>query len=193
MGKSKQQAKSGSSQMGTGQDSSSSNLVSQVISKITSEPLLFLIAVVVLVIGFASQAAISSADMRFIVVVIAVLAALAIVGYYFVQVLLGRSKSQAQAQQPAGGSSTPSQPAIAGLIGTVDVQRVVSHGKAIGLDVGTAEAGAVGKGEARAGAVEDSGEAIGIRVKKIGGPTPPAASGPATSDDKPKSGETSTG
>jgi hypothetical protein len=61
-------------------------VVSQVVQKITDEPFLFIIAVIVLLVGFASVAAnLGAADFRFVIVVIALLAFFSMVGYYLLK------------------------------------------------------------------------------------------------------------
>jgi len=59
------------------------NIVSKVVEKIKNEPFLFVIAIVALLIGlFVSAAKLGSPDLRFIIVVIALLAFVVILGYY---------------------------------------------------------------------------------------------------------------
>ncbi len=86
--------------------------MSQVVSKIRNEPLLFIVAVAALLIGLMVVGTrLGSSDLRFIVSVIAVLAAAGILGYYVVEVMRIRSKP-ARAGGPAepatdqGGVST---------------------------------------------------------------------------------------
>lgn len=60
------------------------SLLSQIITKIKDQPFLFVIAIAVLLVSFAiSASGMGSADLRFIVIVIAVLAFIAILGYYW--------------------------------------------------------------------------------------------------------------
>ncbi len=64
------------------------SIVSQVVSKIRNEPLLFIVAVAALLIGLMVVGTrLGSSDLRFIVSVIAVLAAAGILGYYVLEVM----------------------------------------------------------------------------------------------------------
>lgn len=75
-------------------DAPSANIVSAVVAKIKSEPLLFIIAVVVLICGLVAQATtLGSSDFRFVLIVIAILAVVAILGYYTLQALQVLKKS----------------------------------------------------------------------------------------------------
>ena len=59
------------------------NIVSKVVEKIKNEPFLFVIAIVALLIGlFVLGAKLGSPDLRFIIVVVALLAFVGILGYY---------------------------------------------------------------------------------------------------------------
>ena len=69
------------------------SIVSQVVSKIRNEPLLFIVALAALLIGLMVVGTrLGSSDLRFIVSVIAVLAAGGIIGYYVLEVMRIRSK-----------------------------------------------------------------------------------------------------
>lgn len=84
----------------------SRDIVSQVVARIRSEPLLFVIGIVVLIAGLAAQAAtLGSENFRFIVLVIALLATAAVVGYYIVQALQVRANAQTAAHPTSAGSS----------------------------------------------------------------------------------------
>lgn len=167
MTKSKGSSKTGNTQEGAAPKAiSNANLVSQVIDKMTSEPLLLVIAIVVLIVGFVSQAGISSADVRFVVIVIAVLAAVAIVGYYVVQVLLARPK----AQVVAVGTVRP------GPVSRVDVERVAPEAEAVGVDAKQVDSGENLEADVHVGVVE--GKLIGMKIERLGGSSPPQANPP---------------
>lgn len=73
-------------------------IVSQIVAKIKNEPFLFVIAIVALLIGLAILATnLGSPDLRFIVVVIALLASTVILGYYILAGLKMRASMQQEA------------------------------------------------------------------------------------------------
>lgn len=74
------------------------SIISQVVTKIKNEPFLFAIAVMALLIGLTVAIRTGSSDLRFMTIVIAVLAGVVILGYYLLAVLQMRAK----AQDPSG-------------------------------------------------------------------------------------------
>jgi hypothetical protein len=88
------------------------SVVSQVVSKIRNEPLLFIVAVAALLIGLMVVGSrLGSSDLRFIVSVIAVLAAGGILGYYVLEVMRIRAQpatpgGQAEPRTEQGGVAT---------------------------------------------------------------------------------------
>jgi len=72
------------SDSGSDHSATTENVVVRAISRIKDEPLLFLIAVIALLVGVVVYGAkLASADLRFVILVIAVLAFLGVITYYF--------------------------------------------------------------------------------------------------------------
>jgi len=81
------------------------SIVSQAVEKIQNEPFLFVIAIVALLIGlFVSAVKLGSPDLRFIIVVVALLAFVVILGYYILMGLKEKWKHVERLQEV-----TPSQ------------------------------------------------------------------------------------
>lgn len=81
------------------------NIVSQAVEKIKNEPFLFVIAIVALLIGlFVSAVKLGSPDLRFITVVVSLLAFVVILGYYILMGLMEKWKHVERLQKV-----TPSQ------------------------------------------------------------------------------------
>lgn len=83
-------------------------LLPQVVKKIRNEPFLFVIALAALLIGLVVQGTgLASADLRFFITVIALLALVVIAGYYLVEgwKLYSESQGEPAAQSAPGESS----------------------------------------------------------------------------------------
>lgn len=92
----------------TGMATAGDGLISQVVKKIRNEPFLFVIAVAALLIGLVVQGTgVASADLRFFITVIALLALVAIAGYYLVEgwKLYSETRGEPAAPSPPGGRS----------------------------------------------------------------------------------------
>ncbi len=82
-------------------------IASQVVTKIKNEPFLFVIAVTALLIGLVVLAAgLGSPDLRFIVIVIALLAFVVILGHYLLAVLQIRRDEEALGSRPSADKAT---------------------------------------------------------------------------------------
>ena len=76
------------------------NIVSKVVEKIQNEPFLFVIAIVALLIGlFVSAVKLGSPDLRFIIIVIALLAFVVILGYYILMGMKEKMKHEERLQK----------------------------------------------------------------------------------------------
>lgn len=86
------------------------SLVVQIAERIKDEPLLLAIAIVTLLISLTTVAVgLGSADLRFIIVVIALLAFVVIVGYYISAGIQMRSKMQREKWKYEEGCGNPPQ------------------------------------------------------------------------------------
>lgn len=95
---------------GDNQSSPYENVVTQVVQKIKSEPFLFVIAIVALLIGLVTLAAgLGSTDLRFTIAVIALLAFAVIAGYYVQSALQTRAELQRERMR-LGHANTTSAP-----------------------------------------------------------------------------------
>jgi len=111
------------------------NIVSQVVAKIRNEPFLFVIAVVSLLIGLTMLSAkLGSPDLRFVVVVIALLAFAVILGYYTLAGLQTRRPRELPRQGTPNGA-LPASPGGDGNTGSVNPRPV---GVAVTPNSGTA-------------------------------------------------------
>lgn len=76
------------------------NIASQAVEKIKNEPFLFVIAIVALLIGlFVSAVKLGSPDLRFIIIVIALLAFVVILGYYILMGMKEKMKHEERLQK----------------------------------------------------------------------------------------------